>query len=88
MPFSLRTLLNNLAVLHRVKGEPAREALCRRALEARELVPGPEHPDTLGSLNNLAVLLKAKGRIWQGLKRPQGFSCSPHCLCRLFRKTQ
>jgi len=37
------------------------EPLFRRALEARERTLGPEHPDTLGSLNNLALLFKAKG---------------------------
>ena len=29
----------------------------RRALELREKVLGPEHPDTLTSMNNLAELL-------------------------------
>jgi nephrocystin-3 len=37
------------------------EALYRRALEGREIALGAEHPDTLGSVNNLGVLLKAKG---------------------------
>ena len=32
-----------------------------RALEARERVLGPEHPSTLGSVNNLATLLYRKG---------------------------
>ena len=35
--------------------------VCRRALETREEVLGPKHPDTLLSVNNLAILLKAKG---------------------------
>ena len=30
-------------------------------LEASERVLGPEHPDTLTSVNNLAFLLKSKG---------------------------
>ena len=37
------------------------EALLRRALEASERVLGPEHPNTLGSVNNLAGLLYNKG---------------------------
>jgi hypothetical protein len=37
------------------------EAYSRRALEARERVLGPENPDTLTSLNNLALCLRAKG---------------------------
>jgi|GEM_PF-3051591 len=37
------------------------EPLNRRALEARERTLGLEHPDTLGSLNNLAILLRDKG---------------------------
>ena len=40
---------------------PAAEPLLRRALEARERVLGPEHPDTLTSVNNLAELLESKG---------------------------
>ena len=38
------------------------EPLYRRALEARERVLGPEHPDTLTSVNNLAALYQAQGR--------------------------
>ncbi len=37
------------------------EPLYRRALEALERVWGPEHPDTLNSVNNLAVLLFHNG---------------------------
>ncbi len=37
------------------------ELLYRRALEADENNLGPEHPDTLTSLNNLALLLDDKG---------------------------
>ena len=39
----------------------AAEPLLKRALAARERVLGPEHPDTLTSVSNLAVLLKNKG---------------------------
>ena len=38
------------------------EPLYKRALEARERVLGPEHPDTLTSVNNLAGALQAQGR--------------------------
>ena len=34
----------------------------KRALAGREQVLGPEHPDTLPSVNNLAVLYQAQGR--------------------------
>ena len=37
------------------------EALTRRALEACERTLEPEHPNTQGSINNLAILLKDKG---------------------------
>ena len=37
------------------------EPLFRRVLESHRRVSGPEHPDTLVYLNNLAVLLKMKG---------------------------
>jgi hypothetical protein len=56
--------------------------LYRRALEARERVLGPEHPDTLRSVNNLAELLRGKGdhagaeplyrRALEGNERVQG----------------
>jgi tetratricopeptide (TPR) repeat protein len=36
-------------------------SLFERALAIREKVLGPEHPDTAGSLNNLAALLKDQG---------------------------
>jgi Tfp pilus assembly protein PilF len=39
----------------------AAEPLLRRALEVCERVLGPEHPDTLGSVSNLAQLLQNKG---------------------------
>ncbi|MCA9086975.1 MAG: tetratricopeptide repeat protein, partial [Planctomycetaceae bacterium] len=37
------------------------EPLLERALEASERLLGPEHPDTLGSMNNLAELLTCTG---------------------------
>ncbi|RPB01269.1 TPR-like protein [Choiromyces venosus 120613-1] len=38
------------------------EAMFHRALEGKEKVLGPDHPDTLASVNNLAVVLRALGR--------------------------
>ncbi|MCX6879370.1 MAG: tetratricopeptide repeat protein [Verrucomicrobia bacterium] len=40
---------------------PPAELLLRRALEVRERVYGAEHPYTLASVNNLALLLSRKG---------------------------
>jgi tetratricopeptide (TPR) repeat protein len=39
------------------------EPLHRQALEARERTLGPDHTDTLTSVNNLAVLLKTQGKL-------------------------
>ena len=39
----------------------AAEPLYRRALDVRERKLGPEHPNTLGTMGNLAMLLCAKG---------------------------
>ena len=38
------------------------EPLYKRALEIRERVLGPDHPDTATSLNNLAILYDNQGR--------------------------
>jgi hypothetical protein len=40
----------------------AAEELCRRTLEAIEKVLGKKHPDTLASMNNLAVVLDNQGK--------------------------
>jgi tetratricopeptide (TPR) repeat protein len=58
----LAHLLNEVASFHHDSGDfgPA-GPLFRRALEVRERVLGPEHPDTLTSVNNLAGLLESKG---------------------------
>ena len=50
--------LNNLAVL---LDDAAAEPLFRRAVEVWEHFAGPEEEETLGSLNNLALLLSGKG---------------------------
>ena len=39
------------------------EALYRRALEGMERVLGPDHSDTLTSVNNLGLLLQARGEL-------------------------
>jgi hypothetical protein len=36
-------------------------------LQIRERVLGPEHPDTLGSLHNLARCLQAQGKVREAL---------------------
>lgn len=54
----LASLLNAVASFHLDAGRfAAAEPLFRRALEIRERTLGPEHPDTLSSLNNLAYVL-------------------------------
>ena len=54
--------LNNLALLHKGKGQYAKaEPLYGRALAIREKTLGSEHPDVATSLNNLAGLHQAKG---------------------------
>ena len=54
--------MGSLGVLLSEKGDlDGAEPLYRRALEAREQKLGPEHPDTLTSMNNLGLLLMDKG---------------------------
>lgn len=54
----LASLLNAVASFHLDAGRfAAAEPLFRRALDVRERTLGPEHPDTLSSLNNLAYVL-------------------------------
>ncbi|CUS09277.1 unnamed protein product, partial [Tuber aestivum] len=38
------------------------EAVNRRALEGREKILGPAHPDTLTSVRNLASVLESQGK--------------------------
>jgi tetratricopeptide (TPR) repeat protein len=55
-----------LAELFRSHGDDAQaEPLYRRVLEAHERVLGGEHPDTLGSLNNLALIFQSQGNYAQ-----------------------
>ena len=54
--------VNNLAFLHRARGDlAAAQPLLERALAIRENVLGPEHPDTAASVNNLGVLFGDQG---------------------------
>jgi Tetratricopeptide repeat len=40
------------------------EAMHRRALELRQTVLGKEHPGTLTSMNNLALVLESQGKYY------------------------
>ena len=54
--------LNTLAVELQVQGKyDEAEPLCREALERQRETLGSRHPNTLTSINNLGLLLKAKG---------------------------
>ena len=56
------TSLINLAVLYKAMGGYAKaEPLLKEALETRQKVLGPEHPDTVRSLNSLAEIYQAMG---------------------------
>jgi len=55
-------------VLHSLGRSFDAEPYCRRALEARERVLGPEHPATLTSVNNLGAVLHALGRSEEALR--------------------
>ena len=39
------------------------EPLCLRALQIREQVLGPDHPDVAKQLNNLALLCQNQGKV-------------------------
>ena len=52
------------------------EELHRRALSGREDQLGPEHPDTLSSVRNLAILLEAKGSFAEA----RGISVESTCV--------
>ncbi|MEZ5578736.1 MAG: tetratricopeptide repeat protein [Candidatus Competibacteraceae bacterium] len=54
--------VNNLALYQSQGRYGDAEPLYQRALAAREKVLGPEHPDTLSSVNNLAGLYQSQGR--------------------------
>ena len=48
------------------------EALHRRALAGREAQLGANHPETLQSMNNLAVLLRQQGKLAEAGLRSLG----------------
>ena len=48
------------------------EGLHRRALEGGESQLGPQHPDTLVSVNNLAMLLEKQGKLEEAGPRSLG----------------
>lgn len=59
---ALATGFYNLAILRRQQGEFAEaERLYRKALDIRERIEGPNHPDVATTLNNLAALMAAQG---------------------------
>ncbi len=59
----LASVLHVLALCLYDQGQYAdAEPVYRKALELRQKVLGPEHPDTLSGLNNLAVCLEKKGK--------------------------
>ena len=48
------------------------EALNRRALAGREAHLGANHPETLTSMNNLAILLEKQGKLAEAGRRSLG----------------
>ena len=61
VPITSRDFAERSAMALQSKGDLAgAEPLLRSALEIAERDLGPEHPDTAGSLNNLASLLESK----------------------------
>jgi tetratricopeptide (TPR) repeat protein len=62
--FYIKRLCLKLGGIADVEGRLAEaEPLYKRALEGLERVLGKEHPDTLTSVNNLALLYQAEGRL-------------------------
>ncbi len=62
-PLIEATVRNSVSMAYRSLGRPD-EALphARRALETRRLLLGEDHPDTLASVDEVAVLLQAQGK--------------------------
>ena len=55
--------LNNLAALYQAQGKlKEAEWRYRRALNIKEKLLGPDHPDVAMTANNLAVLYKSEGK--------------------------
>jgi len=58
----LCAVLSSLAVIKsRVEGPAASVPIARESVEAYRVAAGPEHPDTLVAINNLAMLLTGAG---------------------------
>ena len=56
-------LLHSLGESSRIKGQYVEaEAIDRQTLQLKEAVLGKDHPDTLSSMNNLAISLRGQGR--------------------------
>jgi tetratricopeptide (TPR) repeat protein len=67
-PLEEAAALNQEAIkLHEAGRYQEALPLAQRALEIREKILGPEHPDTITSLNNLAYLYKITGAYAQAL---------------------
>jgi tetratricopeptide (TPR) repeat protein len=60
---SQRDLLSNVGECFRISGKyKEAEQMHRQALELKQKVLGQEHPSTLDSLNNLALVLGSQGK--------------------------
>jgi tetratricopeptide (TPR) repeat protein len=58
-----RDLLSSVALSHAILGKyQTAQVMHRQTLELTEKVLGEEHPDTLGSMNNLALMLDNLGK--------------------------
>lgn len=56
--------LNNMGVILSDEGDfEGSEAIYRRVLKGKEKALGPQHPDTLGTLQNLALVLDKTGKL-------------------------
>ena len=66
--------MNNLANVYDVQGKYAQaETLDSQTLEIQRRVLGPEHPDTLRSMNNLAIVYNCKA----STRRPRRSTARP-----------
>jgi len=62
----LAETLRNLAKLYRLQGQLSKaEPLCEQALEIRQTVRGPGHPEVAGNLAELARIYRAQGKYSQ-----------------------
>jgi tetratricopeptide (TPR) repeat protein len=60
---SQQDLLFNVGECFRISGKYAEaEGMHRQTLELKEKVLGQEHPSTLSSMNNLALVLRSQGK--------------------------